>query len=250
MESSCDAVGSTERAMRVVSAPAQERVSPESLRGELLVTAHRQLVRDAVTIALGSMGFAPYDAPLPTTHAQVQSLRRCLAGRSTTSGVLIAEVSDAVQLREAAAVVSGIGIDWLVLAGVRPGPAWWALEDAGARLVLPLTSSLDQLVTALRDDAGRPPGACRPAPAAVRDGASVRRRQLLRQVGQLTNREMQILVALRGGSTVIEIASGFGVAESTVRTQVKSMLRKLGVRTQLQAVASLRQADEWLTGAG
>jgi DNA-binding NarL/FixJ family response regulator len=196
------------------------------------------------------MGFAPYDAPLPTTHAQVQALRRCLAGRSTTSGVLIAEVSAAAQLREAAAVVSGIGIDWLVLAGVRPGPAWWALEDAGARLVLPLTSSLDQLVSALRDHADRRPEASRPAPGAGRDVASARRHQLLRQVGQLTNREMQILVALRGGSTVIEIAAGFGVAESTVRTQVKSTLRKLGVRTQLQAVAILRQADEWLTGAG
>jgi hypothetical protein len=29
---------------------------------------------------------------------------------------------------------------------------------------------------------------------------------------------------------------------------VKSMLRKLEVRTQLQAVAALRQANDWLMG--
>jgi two-component system, NarL family, nitrate/nitrite response regulator NarL len=59
---------------------------------------------------------------------------------------------------------------------------------------------------------------------------------------ELTPREADVLRALVAGHTVEEIASAAVVAISTVRTQVRAILRKLGVSSQLAAVGLARQA--------
>ena len=60
----------------------------------------------------------------------------------------------------------------------------------------------------------------------------------------LTPREAQVLQLLHAGQPVRTIADSFAVAEATVRSQVKSLLRKLAVNSQLSAVAALRLLDE------
>ena len=57
-----------------------------------------------------------------------------------------------------------------------------------------------------------------------------------RRFEQITRREAEVLGLLMAGQQVGEIASGRFVSESTVRTQVKSILAKLQVRSQLGAV--------------
>jgi two-component system, NarL family, nitrate/nitrite response regulator NarL len=52
----------------------------------------------------------------------------------------------------------------------------------------------------------------------------------------LTVRERQVLALLMGGQTVREIATESVVSEATVRTQVKAILAKLEVTSQLAAV--------------
>ena len=54
---------------------------------------------------------------------------------------------------------------------------------------------------------------------------------------QLTQREALVLAALTEGLTAEEIAKAHFVALSTVRSQIRSVLQKLGVRSQLAAVA-------------
>ena len=54
---------------------------------------------------------------------------------------------------------------------------------------------------------------------------------------QLTQREALVLAALTEGLTAEEIAQAHFVALSTVRSQIRSVLQKLGVRSQLAAVA-------------
>jgi DNA-binding NarL/FixJ family response regulator len=61
---------------------------------------------------------------------------------------------------------------------------------------------------------------------------------------QLTNREGDVLRGLVAGRSTEEIATDMGVALSTVRSHVKTLLRKLGVNSQLAAVA-LARAAEW-----
>jgi two-component system nitrate/nitrite response regulator NarL len=58
----------------------------------------------------------------------------------------------------------------------------------------------------------------------------------------LTRREAQVLSDLIQGNRVRDIATAAYVSEATVRTQVKSILTKLGVTSQIAAVAVAREA--------
>jgi DNA-binding NarL/FixJ family response regulator len=53
----------------------------------------------------------------------------------------------------------------------------------------------------------------------------------------LTARELEILIEIAKGSTDREIAAKFVVAEGTIKTHIRHILRKLGVRNRTQAVA-------------
>jgi DNA-binding CsgD family transcriptional regulator len=58
-----------------------------------------------------------------------------------------------------------------------------------------------------------------------------------RQLQTMTRREREVLAALMQGMSLREIATGDGVSVETVRTQVSAVLRKLGVHSQVAAVA-------------
>lgn len=62
----------------------------------------------------------------------------------------------------------------------------------------------------------------------------------------LTERERYVLTELMEGHCAEEIAGAAGVSISTVRSQIKSILQKLGVGSQLAAVAMARRAG-WST---
>lgn len=65
---------------------------------------------------------------------------------------------------------------------------------------------------------------------------------------ELTPREAEVLRALCEGRAVEEIARDAVVSVSTVRSQVRAVLRKLGVNSQLAATALARRAA-WFDGA-
>jgi len=57
----------------------------------------------------------------------------------------------------------------------------------------------------------------------------------------LTDREQVVLTHLLDGQAVRKIARMSGVTESTIRSQIRSIFRKLGVNSQLRAVSLARQ---------
>jgi DNA-binding NarL/FixJ family response regulator len=73
-----------------------------------------------------------------------------------------------------------------------------------------------------------------------------RRTATLAPFTRLTDRERQVLRALASGTGVTAIAASWHVSEATVRSQVRGVLTKLGVTSQLEAVA-LAHESGWLT---
>lgn len=59
---------------------------------------------------------------------------------------------------------------------------------------------------------------------------------------QLTTREREVLAALMDGQQAETIATASGLSETTIRSQIRGVLTKLGVGSQLAAVAAARRA--------
>jgi two-component system, NarL family, nitrate/nitrite response regulator NarL len=140
---------------------------------------------------------------------------------------------------------------------VRNGPAvvvvtatddparWGECLAKGAHAVVGKTARLEDIVTTVRMAARGEP-VLTPTERADLVERWRRRRSLQHghheRLDRLTSREGEILAALAHGKRVSEIARESFVSEATVRTQVKSILGKLGVNSQIAAVAIARDA--------
>ena len=71
-----------------------------------------------------------------------------------------------------------------------------------------------------------------------RNGPSTQPQQ---RPARLTEREVAALNALASGKVNKQLAEILGVAESTFKTHLRAIYRKLGVRTRVQAVGRARQ---------
>lgn len=226
-------------------APARQQDRADMPR--VIVMSRQQLIRDAIRTALRSMGFVTASVAAPTGTAQFHDIRRWIAKVRPSSGLLVADLEDAARLREAVSVVTGFELSWILLTNTPRGPLWGALYDAGARDILPTTATLEELSVALLALAsgGSESVALHEHEIRAWRAAGEEHRQLTHRLELLSPREMEILVELHDGDSVKVIAARAGVSEGTVRSQVKSLLRKLEVTSQLQAVAAFRQANEW-----
>ncbi|HEX5881272.1 MAG TPA: LuxR C-terminal-related transcriptional regulator, partial [Actinomycetota bacterium] len=113
------------------------------------------------------------------------------------------------------------------------------LEQGASGIIdkgLPFTDLLAAVVAAARgDDLMTPLDRMQLVNLARR--ARDERAALLAPFAQLTDREARVLRALSDGRPVSSIARGWVVSEATVRSQVRAVLTKLGVSSQLEAVA-------------
>lgn len=114
----------------------------------------------------------------------------------------------------------------------------------GARGVLSKSATIDEIVHVLHDVLlGRQPSDAQRTAQLVQDWHShvARQREIAQRFERLTEREREVLHGLMRGLRPNEIAQGFHVSKHTVRSQVKSILTKLGVASQLEAVAEARR---------
>ncbi|MEU9155848.1 response regulator transcription factor [Streptomyces sp. NPDC048417] len=127
-------------------------------------------------------------------------------------------------------VLTTFDLDEYVYEALRAGASGFLLKDASA----------DQLAEAVRvvaaGDALLAPGVTRRliAQFSQLDGGGVRA-PLKTRVGDLTERETEVLTLIAQGLSNAEIAERLVVAEQTVKTHVGRILVKLGLRDRTQA---------------
>ena len=125
-----------------------------------------------------------------------------------------------------------------------------ACLEAGAAGWVGKHTFLDEVVAALTDVlAGTPLIGCAAREAMI-DELRIERaglRKALTPFERLTLREREVLAALIDGMSAEEIAETQFVALTTVRSQIRSVLQKLGVRSQLAAVAHANRVG-WKPG--
>jgi len=82
----------------------------------------------------------------------------------------------------------------------------------------------------------------------VHEAGLARHTDLARRVRRLSTREREVLRQLAAGRSAADVAEASRVSLVTVRAQIRSILAKLDVRSQLGAVAVLNEAER--TGLG
>jgi two-component system nitrate/nitrite response regulator NarL len=143
------------------------------------------------------------------------------------------------------------GIDVVVLTGETDRAAWGACIEAGASALVEKRLSFDELVDRLRRIiSGDAPMAAFERLELIEELNARRRDEHSRldQFNRLTARESEVLQGLIRGRSADEIAAETFVSLATVRSHIRAVLQKLGVNSQLAAVAAATQAG-WHPGA-
>ena len=226
---------------------------PGSARADhrVLIIDDHLLFAESLELALSLEGYDVRRLELPAEGGSMATLRS-LALRANPRTVLLdldlGRFGDGVNL---IGPLAKAGINVVVLTASEELGRWGGCMRLGARRVLPKSGALQQaLATVRRLHQG--------LPVTSRDeletllAAWARERQahddLRRRLDLLTPRERQVLGALIEGRTVRAISQESVVSEATVRTQVKSILNKLEVSSQLAAVGMANQVG-WKQGA-
>lgn len=134
-------------------------------------------------------------------------------------------------------VLTTFDLDEYVYEALRAGASGFLLKDASARQLA------DGVRVVAAGEALLAPTVTRRLITEFATRAEPRRTTAsLSQVGDLTERETEVLVLIAQGFSNAEIASHLVVAESTIKTHVSRILVKLGLRDRTQAAVFAYEA--------
>ena len=228
---------------------------PRSARAQMriLIVEDHMLFAESLELVFSVEGYDVRRIPVPENASSPGTLLSSLARLQPRIVLLdldLGRFGDGVRL---ISPLARTGINVVVVTASSDRGRWGEAIRCGARTVLskgqPLNSRAgdgppDQRGTAGDDlrGAGGPPARVAPAALGAAGDAWPSSRVL-------TSRESQVLGQLMQGRNVHDIAVLFVVSEATVRTQVKSILAKLKVSSQLAAVGLAHQVG-WRPPAG
>lgn len=216
----------------------------------VLIIDDHVLFAESLELALSLEGYDVRRLELPAEGGSMTTIRS-LALRTNPHTVLLdldlGRFGDGANL---IAPLTKAGVNVVVLTASDELGRWGGCMRLGARRVLPKSGALQHALSTVRRLHQGLPVISREElesllEAWARDRATVD--DLRRRLDLLTPREREVLAALIEGRTVRAISQGSVVSEATVRTQVKSILNKLEVSSQLAAVGIANQVG-WRQG--
>jgi len=214
----------------------------------VVVVAEGHLVGETIVLALQAHEFDVQSLPVPRSRIEIVEARRKVMAAEVDLGVVVAEVDDVDQWRDVLALVEGVRLPWLLVTGSSSEARWGGLIAAGCVGIVEMAAGLDALVRSVRavvaDEPPMDPMARAAALAAWHD-VGPERRDVIRRIAALSQREWEVLGLLNDGHSTLSIAESGGVSEGTVRSQVRAIRQKLNVRSQLAAVAVYQAATEF-----
>lgn len=206
--------------------------------GTAWVVSRHLLVSQAVASALGRL----HDSTLAVPWGE---MRRHFKHMDPQDVVVVIDDLDASgAIHDIARLVESSPSPVVVLTAHPATHVWGGLFDSGVSEVISSTSSLRALSDAVEKVA---------AGQSLMDSADrevlldcwsrtlAEEEELIKRLAMLSPRERRVLELLASGQRVASIEEELGVSQSTVRSQVKSLRRKLGVDSQLGAVAILHR---------
>jgi two-component system nitrate/nitrite response regulator NarL len=207
-------------------------------RRVLIVEDHR-LFAEAVDLALSVEGYAVRRIEVPPDPGSPGKLVTAILKQQPLVVLLdldLGRFGDGVRLIEP---IARAGANVVVVTGSTDRARWGDAVQAGARKVLSKSQPLSDIIaTVRRIVAGLPVMDREEREELVSEWTAMREElhEVRERLEQLTNREGVVLGHLMKGRAVRQIAGISTVSEATVRTQVKSILAKLEVSSQLAAV--------------
>lgn len=206
----------------------------------VVVVDDHTVLRESIELALQAEGFVVPRVELPEDPGGLAAAIAALTDARPRVALIDIDpgrLGDGLRL---VAPLTRADIRVVAMTSAPVGPRWGEAVRYGASKVLSRTRPLaDILATVHRVAADRPVMTREERDELVehwRRGQS-RRRETLARLDSLTIREAAVFGQLLEGRPVRTIAADSGVSEWTIRTQVRAVLTKLGVATQLAAVS-------------
>lgn len=213
----------------------------EPLPPVVAVIDDHRLLRISLTAALQAEGYVVV-APALTDLGEVAHV---LSTTRPSVALLDLDLGPLGRGEELLPVLTGAGTRVLVVSGQEDETVIGRCLQAGAHGTVPKTAGFDELLEAiLATLAGQPVMTVHERERLV---GAWRRHQseaaaAMAPFEALTRRESVVLAMLMDGRPVERIAADSFVSVATVRTQVRSVLLKLGVNSQLEAVGKANRA--------
>ena len=208
----------------------------------VLIVEDHALLALSLQLALSAHGWIVETTDGPTAADIIEHAHR-FAPRSVLLDIRLgSDVGSGIDL---IGPLRGTGAEVVMLTAETDRAVLASCLEAGAAGWIGKHASLEEVEAALGDMRdGRPLIGCTVREAMLEQLRSHRatRCTALSPFEQLTQREREVLALLIEGLAAEEIAESRYVALTTVRSQIRSVLRKLGVRSQLAAVARASRA--------
>jgi len=223
------------------------RATPRRGTRVVIIEDH-ELFAETLEIALTMEGYDVHRLPAPSASASPKLLLSTVARLEPRIVLLDLDLGAFGDASRLITPMAKQGANVVVVTATTDQARWGGCLFFGARRVISKSRPLNDILSTVRRlSQGLP----------VQD--RVQREELLKiwheehqvqeqtraRLETLTNREREVLGRLMDGQTVRDIARSSVVSEATVRTQVKSILAKLQVSSQLAAVGLANHAG-WL----